>query len=132
MPFGLKNAAQSFQHFIDQVLSGLHFSYTYIDDVLVASSTPEEHLQHLQMVLECFKQYGIVIRPSKCVLGASSLQFLGHQVNSEGIQPLEEKVTAILDFPLPLARKKLREFLGLVNFYHQFVKNCATIVQPLN
>lgn len=86
MPFGLKNATQTFQHFIDQVLSGLHFCYAYIDDVLVASSTPEEHIQHLRLVLERFKHYGVIIRPRKCVLGAATLQFLGHQVDSEGIR----------------------------------------------
>ena len=86
----------------------------------------------MRIVLERFKQYGVIIKPSKCDLGVTTLQFLGHQVNSDGIQPLVEKVKAIQDFPQPPTRKKLREFLGLVNFYHRFVQNCATIVQPLN
>ena len=64
----------------------------------MASSTPKEHIQHLQLVLERFKHYGMIIRPSKCVLGATTLQFLGHQVDIEGIRPLEEKVTAIQVF----------------------------------
>ena len=61
-----------------------------------------------------------------------SLQFLGHQLDKDGIQPLKEKVTAVQNFPLPDTRKKLCEFLGLMNFYHRFVKNCARIIQPLN
>ena len=61
-----------------------------------------------------------------------SLQFLGHQVDNKGIQPLEAKVKAIQEFPQPESRKKLREFLGLVNFYHRFIKNCAGIIKPLN
>ena len=132
MPFGLQNAAQTFQRFIDQVLRGLHFSYAYFDDVLVASSSTEENIQHLRIVLERFKQYGVIIKPSKCVLGVNSLEFLGHRVNSEGIKPLEEKVKAVLDFPLPPTRKKLHQFLGLINFYHRFVKNCAQTVLPLH
>lgn len=132
MPFGLKNAAQTFQRFIDQVLRGLHFCYAYIDDVLVASSNQEEHTQHLQMVLERLEKHGVVINPAKCELGVSKLQFLGHQVDKDGIQPLEEKVTVIQTFPLPDTRKKLQEFLGLVNFYRRFVKDCAKITQPLN
>ena len=132
MPFGLRNAAQSFQRFIDQVLRGLHFAYAYIDDVLIASNNSDEHLQHLQTVLERFKQFGVVINPSKCELGVTNLQFLGHQVDSEGIRPLEEKVEVIQEFPLPRTRRKLREFLGLVNFYHRFIKDCATVIQPLN
>ena len=131
MPFGLKNAAQTFQRFIDQILRGFHFCYAYID-VLVASSSYDEHVQHLQMVLERFEKYGVVINPSKCEFGVTKLQFLGHQVDKEGIKPLEEKVIAIQNFPHPNTRKQLREFLGLVNFYHRFVQNCAKILQPLN
>ena len=107
MPFGLKNAAQSFQRFIDEVLRGLHFSYAYIDDVLIASNTPDEHAQHLRTVFERFKQYGVVINPSKCELDVESLQFLGHQVDSSGIQPLEAKVKVIQEFPRPESCKKL-------------------------
>ena len=132
MPFGVKNAAQTFQRFIDQILRGFHFCYAYIDDVLIASSSYDEHVQHLQMVLERFQKYGVVINPSKCELGVIKLQFLGHHVDKEGIQPLQEKVFAIKNFPLPNTRKQLREFLGLVNFYHRFVQNCAKILQPLN
>ena len=108
MPFGLKNAAQTFQRFIDQVLQGLHFSYAYIDDVLIASSSPEEHAQHLRAVLECFQQSGVIINPAKCELGVETLQFLGHQVDSKGIQPLKTKAQVIQEFPCPDTCKKLR------------------------
>ena len=132
MPFGLKNAAQTFQCFIDEVVRVLHFSYTYTDHVMVASSSTEEHIQHLRMFLEHFKQYGLLIKPSKCVLGVITLEFLGHKVSSEGIKPLEEKVKVILDFPLPSTHKKLSQFLGLINFYHRIVKSCAETVLPLH
>ena len=78
------------------------------------------------------KKYGVLINPSKCELGVSKLHFLGHQVDSAGIRTLEEKVKVIQDFPLPETRKKLRKFLGLINFYHRFIKNCATLTNPLN
>ena len=130
MSFGLKNAAQTFQRFIDEVLWGLHFSYAYTDEVLVASSSTEEHIQHLRMVLECFKQYDLLIKPSKCVFGMITLEFSGHQVNSEGIKPLEKKVKASLDLPLPSIRKKLCRFLDLINYYHRFViGNCVCNVK---
>ena len=67
MPFGLRNAAQTFQRFMNQVLRGLEFCYAYIDDVLIASHTPEEHKAHLRLVLQRFEQYGILINPAKCV-----------------------------------------------------------------
>ena len=76
MPFGLHNATQTFQCFMDQMLCGLNFYYVYIDDVLIASHNAEEHKVHLRLVLQHFKQYGILINPAKCVFGASKLHFL--------------------------------------------------------
>ena len=131
MPFSLRNAAQTFQRFIDQVLRGLDFCYAYIDDLLIASSEVD-HKRHLQLVFERLSEYGVVINPTKCEFGVAQLQFLGHDVDSKGIRPLTEKVQMIRDFPQPTTQRKLREFLGLVNFYHHFLPNCATMLQPLN
>ena len=132
MPFGLCNVAQTFKRFIDQVLRDLHFCYVYIDDVLIASTNAEEHKQHLQLVLNRFQEYGVIINPSKCHFGVTQLNFLGHSVNSQGICPLPEKVQAIQDFPQPKNQQKLREFLGLINFYHRFIPHCAHELQPLH
>ena len=74
----------------------------------------------------------IVINPKKCVLGVTSLEFLGHQVDKQGIRTLGEKVDAVRHFPRPTSQKKLRQFLGLVNFYHRFIPGCARILQPLH
>ncbi|PIK49798.1 gag-pol polyprotein [Apostichopus japonicus] len=131
MPFGLKNAAQTFQRFIDEVLRGLPFVYAYLDDLLVASSSAEEHYQHLNQLFQRLDSYGININPSKCELGVSSLEFLGHHVDSQGIRPLPEKVQAVQDFPAPENLTQLRAFLGLANFYRRFVPHCATLMQPL-
>ena len=132
MPFGLCNAAQTFQRFIDQILRDLHFCYVHIDDVLIASTNAEEHKQHLQLVLNRFQEYGVIINPSKCQFGVTQLNFLGHSVNSQGICPLPEKVQTIQDFPQPKNQRKLREFLGLINFYHRFIPHCAHELQPLH
>ena len=131
MPFGLRNAAQTFQRFIHEVLRGLDFVYAYIDDLLIASTSESEHLQHLQLLFKRLSDYGVVIHPSKCTFGVNSLEFLGHQISADGISPLHCKVQAINDFPLPTSLRKLREFLGLVNFYRRFVPDCAAIIQPL-
>ena len=99
MPFGLRNAAQTFQHFIDEVLRGPHLTYAYIDDVLIASGSPEEHEDHLRQVMHRFHDHGVVINPAKCKFGASELEFLGHKVHKHGIRPLEEQVAAVRNFP---------------------------------
>lgn len=131
MPFGLSNAAQSFQRFIDQVLNGLPYCFAYIDDILIASPDLSTHLLHLRQVLERLQLHGLVINPSKCVFGASSLTFLGHVVSASGIAPVPEKVTAVKEFPQPENTRQLREFLGMVNFYRRFLPKCATVLQPL-
>ncbi len=79
MPFGLRNAVQTFQRFMDAVLRGLIFCYGYTDDILVTSSSPEEYLQHLQLVLECLDDHGILINVEKSPFEVPSLDFLGHR-----------------------------------------------------
>ncbi len=92
MPFGLCNVALSFQRFIDEVLRGLNFCFGYIDNLLIASATRNDHLKHVRTVFERLADYGLMINPSKSVFAVDSLDFLGHCVNSEGITPLEENV----------------------------------------
>ena len=121
-----------FQRFMDQVLRGLHFAYAYIDDVLIASVSEEQHHHHLQQVFNRFKEFGIIMNPNKCQLGVASLQFLGHMVDKDGIRPLESRVSAIRDFPLPRSQRKLREFLGLINYYHRFIPHCAQLLHQLH
>nr|VZI45142.1 unnamed protein product [Spirometra erinaceieuropaei] len=131
MPFGLRNASQTFQRFVDRVLRGLPYVYAYIDDLLVASSTTEEHMEHLATVFDRLQQFGVVLNPSKCVFGVPSLEFLGHLVDSHGIRPLPSKVAAIRDFPPPTSKRQLQRFLGMVNFYRRFLPNCADTILPL-
>jgi len=69
MSFGLRNTAQTFQRFIDEVIRGLDFCYAYIDDNLVASKSEEEHLQHFRMLFNRLQEYGVVINPMKCIFG---------------------------------------------------------------
>nr|VZI16370.1 unnamed protein product [Spirometra erinaceieuropaei] len=131
MPFGLRNAAQTFQRFIDHVLRGLSFVYAYNDDLSVASRNEEEHKEHLALVFDRLDKFGVVINPSKCVLGVPSLEFLGHQVDSGGLRLLLSKVEAVRNFPPPTSKRQLQRFLGMVNFYRQFLPNCADLTQPL-
>ena len=132
MPFGLRNASQSFQRFMDQVTRDLDFVFVYIDDVLIASDSAEQHIEHLNALFTRLNEYGITVNASKCELGKHELTFLGHKVNGEGIRPLEDKVQAIIVYPLPDTYTQLRRVLGMINYYHRFVNNCATIMAPLN
>nr|VZI19045.1 unnamed protein product [Spirometra erinaceieuropaei] len=131
MPFGLRNAAQSFQRFIDEILRGLPFAYAYIDDILVASSSAEEHASHLRLIFDRFQQHGLQLNVDRCLFGVNSLDFLGRHVDLHGITPLTEKVQCILSFPVPNTLTQLRRFLGLNNYYRRFIPHCAAILAPL-
>ena len=131
MPFGLRNAAQTFQRFIDTVLRGLDFVYPYIDDILVASSSPDEHEQHLRLVFTRLAQHHLTVNVDKCVFGRSSIDFLGHLVKSCGITPLPDKVQAIRDFPAPTTQAAIRRFNGMVNYYRRFLPHCADLMKPI-
>ena len=131
MPYGLRNAAQTFQRFMDQVCRELSFVFVYMDDILVASNTPEEHDQHLQILFTCLSQYVLVINPDKCKFVDSTLDFLGHCVSSVGIATLEDRVEAICNFPVPHNKDSLQEYLGFINFYRRFYPHCADALHPL-
>nr|VZI04066.1 unnamed protein product [Spirometra erinaceieuropaei] len=131
MLFGLRNAAQKFKRFINHVLRGLPFVYAYIDDLLMASRNEEEHKEHLSLVFDRLDKFGVVINPSKCVMGVPSLEFLGDKVESEGLRPLPSKVEAVRNFPPPTSKRQLQRFLGMVNFYCRFLPNSADLMLPL-
>lgn len=132
MPFGLRNAAQTFQRFMNEVIKGLHFVYGYIDDLLVASKNEEEHKVHLQTLFERLLKFDIKINTSKCQFGVPALNFLSHKISSDGIKPSQEKVEAINNFPEPTSIKTIQQFVGMVNYYHRFIPGLAELLQPIH
>ncbi len=131
MPFRLRNAGQSFQRFMDEVLSGLDFAFCYLDDILIGSSSTEEHMQHLHLVLQRLQEYGLILNMEKCELACQEIDFLGHHITAEGASPILRHVQAIQDFPAPQDKKQLQTFLGMVNFYRRFIPAGANILLPL-
>lgn len=132
MPFGLRNAGQTFQRLMDSLFRDLPNVYVYMDDVLVASKNMEDHREHVRQVFHRLSDNGLILRPEKCVFGQKTVSFLGHNVSAEGIRPLPGKVQALQDFPRPGSVKQLQRFLGAVNFYHRFIPRAAHILRPLH
>ena len=120
MPFGLKNAAQTFQRLMDTVLQGLTCTFVYLDDILVTSSSEQEHLQNIRSVCNRLQDAGLVIKLEKCLFGLKSLAFLDHQISHLG------------STPKPSTVKGLQEFLGMINFYHRFISRPASLLLPLH
>jgi len=130
-PFGLRNAGQTFQRMMDRILAGLPFCFVYLDDILVASPSHEEHVLHLKEVLTRLQQHGLVLNAEKCVLGVEQVDYLGHRVTATGISPLPDRVAAIKKFPRPATVKGLQTYLGMVNFYRRFLRSAAQVLKPL-
>ena len=124
-PFGLKNAGQDFQRLMDEILGDLPRVFVYIDDILIASETLEQHLADLKAVFDLLAANGLVIQRPKCVLGKSQLEFLGYQVDESGISPLPDRVVAIRATKPPTNIKELQRFLGMVGYYRRFIPNAA-------
>ena len=131
MPFGLKNAAQTFQRLMDVLGQDMNFIFIYLDDILVFSRTRQEHIIHLRQLFQRLHQHGLVINLDKCQFGRTTIDFLGHRISQHGVIPLPDKVDAISNFPKPTTVKGLQEFNGMVNFYHRFIPNAARLMRPL-
>ena len=104
----------------------------YLDDLLVTSPDHKTHKKHLQILFARLAEYGIIIGPEKCQFGPTELSFLGHHVCAEGISPLPSAVDAIVNFLKPEKQRALRKYLGMVNYYHRFILQCAAKLTPLN
>lgn len=125
MCFGLRNAAQTFQRVINDMLRGLDFSFAYIDDVLIVSRNEQEHKNHVRTVLKRCRDYGTAINPFKYVFAADSLTFLGHTIDKNACHSNLERVAVIQEWPLPISKKNLQRFLGSVNLYRRFIPKAA-------
>ena len=129
--FGLRNAGATFQRLMDGILGDLSFCICYVDDILIFSKSPEEHMDHVRTVLKRLQENGLVIRFDKCTFGAERVEFLGHDLSPTGVRPMASKVDAVNRFPTPSSVKSLQEFIGMVNYYHRFIPNIAETMAPL-
>ena len=124
MPFGLHGAPATFQRLMDQVLTGTNgYAGAYLDDVIVYSSSWEEHLQHLQDVLQRIEVAGLTINPAKCAVAKRETEYLGYVIGGGVIKPQVQKLEAIQKCPLPRTKTQVRSFLGMAGWYRRFVPN---------
>ena len=131
VPFGLAQAPAYFQRLINEVLTGLDFAMGYLDDIIIFSKTEEEHLRHLEIIFERLRGADLKLKLQKCSFFKKHIQYLGHLLSEEGIQPLPEKLESISKMPTPKNAKQVKQFLGLVGYYRKFVPRFADISRIL-
>ena len=134
MPFGLANAPATFQYLMQKTMGDLHLSQCllYIDDIIIFSSSFEEHLQRLEAVFQRLKKAGLKLKPSKCHLFHEKVKYLGHIISSDGIETDPSKIEALKHWPTPSSVQDMRRFLGFAGYYRRFVSNFAQISRPLH
>ena len=133
MPFGLCNALVTFQHLMQNTLGELNLMYCaiYLDNVIVFERSEEEHLEHLHIVFEHFREFNLKLKPSKCLFFQSEIVYLVHHISQEGTHPSRDNVHVIQEFPMPENFTQVHMFCGLVGHYWHFINRFTHIVRPL-
>ena len=134
MPFGLTNAPATFQCLMESCLGEMHLKWCiiYLDDIIVFSKTPEEHIEKLRGVFKKLSAAGLRLKPSKCEFFKSRITYLGHTVSKDGIETEKKKVIAIQDWLIPKTVTEVHSFLGFTNYYCIFIPKYTQIAQRIN
>ena len=133
MPFGLCNAPPTFQRLMQNCLGELNLTYCliYLDDVIVFSEMPEEHLQRMCVVFDRLHEHGLKLKLSKCDVFKSDINYLAHHVSQKGVLPSKKNLESIAQCPPPDMYTKVKSFVGLIGHYRCFIKGFAKIAAPL-
>jgi hypothetical protein len=132
MPFGLMTAPATFQRAIDIVLSSVRFqcALTYLDDIVIYSTTLEEHLRDLSRVLKLLKDAGVSLKRAKCSFAAVQVKYLGLKVSHAGVEVDDDKIASVRHALAPTNKTGLRRFLGMTGFYRKFIPTYAKLPPP--
>ena len=131
MAMGAKNASEYFQATIDRLLADIPNVVSYIDDLIIHTTTLEEHYIILDKVFSILYDNNVLINIKKCTFLCQELTFLGHTISVQGIKPLRSKIDAIDTFQLPQTHTQLRSYLGLYNYERIFFRQIAECLNPL-
>ena len=132
LPMGLSNSPSTFQRLMNTVFEPYlgKFVFIYLDDILVASNTPEEHLKHLELIMEKLTEHDLYVKPTKCKFNETEVKFLGHIVSKDGVKPDPAKTQTIRDYPMPKDVSEVRRFMGMCNFFRKHIHRYSELMLP--
>ena len=131
LPFGLSNAPATFQTEMNRLLGHLSYVIVYLDDILIFSRSAEEHEQHVREVLSILRREKLIAKAVKCAFFQISLPFLGHIISAEGSTVDPKKISAVQTWPAPTSTHRMQQFLGLSNYFREYVQGYSKLVGPL-
>lgn len=131
LPFGVSAARAIFQRMTEVTLAGIPGMSVYLDDIIINGKGACEHEDHLEQVSTRLSEMGLRLRKDNCHLGITSVDFLGHPIDANGVHATKSKIKAILQAPKPTDKTSLRAFLGLILFYDRFLRNKAHVAVKL-
>ncbi|XP_047987137.1 uncharacterized protein LOC125226991 [Leguminivora glycinivorella] len=133
MPFGLRNAPATFQRLMDGFRISLsHIKLlVYLDDLIIMSTSFEQHLKDLQDVFARLKEYNLTANREKCNFCVAKIKYLGHYITADGLELDSDKISSILKMPAPSNLKHLLSFIQTCSWYRRFVPNFAKVAEPL-
>jgi len=134
LPMGISVGSQALSRVVDELFADLkgRYVFNFLDDLVVYSSSPKEHVTHVWEVPSRLQRSGFTLNPDKVVLGTSEIKYLGHLISARGVKILPERVTAIQDYPCPVNLRSLRRFIGMVGFYARFIPAYGSVVALLH
>ena len=116
---------------VNKVLEGLTFAFGYLDDILIYSRNMEEHLQHVRTLFKRMRQADLKLTKRKCNFLKAHVQYLGHYISGQGLEPIPEKLESLQQMPAPTDLTEVRKFLGFVGYYRKFIPKYSDITRPL-
>ena len=133
MPFGVSNAPAVFMDYMNRIFQPYldQFVIIFIDDILIYSKNPQEHAQHLRIVLDILREKQLFAKFSKCEFWLSEVKFLGHVISQGGVAVDQSKVEAVQNWARPKNVSEVRSFLGLAGYYRRFIMKFSQIALPL-
>ena len=131
LPFGLKNSAATFNRVMRRVLGKMQGVGCFVDDIIVFTDTWEEHLKILREVFSRLRAAGLTVKPSKCTVGVTDVEFVGHRVGVNTLAPRKEKIEEVLNVERPKTRRQVKSFIAMAGYYAKFIQKFSDITFPL-